>query len=134
MMARSRWLFVPRTLDYLRRGGRIGAAAHLAGSILDIRPVLTARDGAAAVVRVTRSMRRAVDAIVDLFAADVASLGLGGAVVHHIADEGAGEALARRLRPIAGMDVPVLPIGPVIGLHVGPGAVGVVYHTIEPRP
>lgn len=48
MIARSRWYFVPDTLDYLRMGGRIGAASALLGSMLEIRPILTVANGVTA--------------------------------------------------------------------------------------
>lgn len=131
-MRRSRFLFTPVTLDYLRRGGRISAAAALLGSVLHIVPVLTAEDGQTGVAGRVRTHRRALETIARLLHADVERCGLKQAVVQTIAESGPGVAFAREyIEPIAGGPVPVIPIGPAVGLHVGP-AVGVTYETIEP--
>jgi len=60
---------------------------------------------------------------------DAKKHGLKHLVVHHINDDQQGRALAANLGKLYNRDVPVLPIGPVIGLHVGPGTVGIVYST-----
>jgi DegV family protein with EDD domain len=131
-MRRSRFLFTPVTLDYLRRGGRISAAAALLGSVLRIVPVLTAEAGSTGVAGRARTHRRALDTIAKLVAADVERCGLKQIVVQTIADIEPGIAFSRDyIEPIAGRPVPVIPIGPAVGLHVGP-AIGVTYETIEP--
>lgn len=133
MMERTRFLFVPDTLEFLKRGGRIGGASALIGSLLQVRPILTVADGTTAVFARVRTKARALDELVAAFVADVRSKGgLREVVVHHIDDEAAGTALAERLAEVAGCEVPVTPIGPAIGAHVGPGAVGVVYATNDP--
>jgi len=131
-MRRSRFLFTPVTLDYLKRGGRISAAAALLGSVLRIAPVLTAEDGSTGVAGRARTHRRALDVIATLVRADVERCGLKQIVVQTIAGMEPGRAFARDyIEPIAGGPVPVIPIGPAVGLHVGP-AVGVTYETVEP--
>lgn len=132
MTKRTRFLFVPHTLEYLRRGGRIGNAAALLGMVLRIRPILMASGGQTAVYAKVRGQQAAIEAILDGFAADIARYGLGGVVVQHIHAPEAGQKLAERVAAIAGRAVELSPIGPVIGAHVGPGAVGVAYHTVEP--
>ena len=133
MIERTRFLFVPDTLEYLKRGGRIGGASALIGSLLQVRPILTVVDGTTDVFAKVRTKSRAIDELVAAFVADVDSKGgLREVVVHHIDDEAAGVALAERLSETAGREVHVTPIGPAIGAHVGPGAVGVVYATSEP--
>jgi DegV family protein with EDD domain len=129
---RSRFVFVPATLEYLRRGGRIGGASALLGTMLQIHPILTVVDGRTDVLKRVRTKVRAYQEMADILAADVAAKGFGGAVVHHIADQGAGEELAALVERVIGHPVPVVPLGPVIGLHVGPGTAGLVYHTREP--
>ena len=59
-LARTRILFIPATLEYLRRGGRIGGAAALLGTLLRITPILTTADGLAAVYKKVRTRARAV--------------------------------------------------------------------------
>jgi len=132
MTRHSRFLFTPLTLEYLRRGGRIGPAAAALGTLLQLKPVLTAADGATGVVARVRSLGRAHDTILDLFAEDIRSRGgLGEVYVQHIHDVEAGKRFAERVAGIVGRPVDVLPIGPAVGTHVGPGTVGVVYHTVE---
>lgn len=128
-MRRTRYLFTPHTLEYLRRGGRIGAAAALLGSLLEIRPVLTVIDGQAGVFARVRTQTRALAEIARQFQDDVSRYGLKQVVVHYIADRETAASFAReRIEPIAERPVPVLPVSPVIGLHVGP-AVGLCYET-----
>jgi DegV family protein with EDD domain len=128
---RSRWLFVPATLDYLKMGGRIGTASALLGSLLDIKPVLTVVDGKTAPFMKVRTRARAIAEIAQHFAEDVDEKGLGDVVVHHINDEAAAADLAGRVETAIGRPPRIVPLGPVVGLHVGPGALGVVYWTIK---
>jgi DegV family protein with EDD domain len=132
---RSRFLFVPHTLDYLRKGGRIGGASALLGSMLSIRPVLTVSDGKTEVWGKVRTKKRALEEI----ARTVVDLGeKGGGIeeiaVHHIDDEPEGKQLADMIKDALGRDVPLYPIGAVIGLHVGPGTAGAVVRTREVLP
>jgi DegV family protein with EDD domain len=129
VMARSRFLFVPSTLEYLRKGGRIGGAGALIGSVLRVSPILTVVDGRVEVLRKVRTQARAITSMIDTLFEDVSRKGLGDVVVHHINAEAAGRALAERIGGHIGRSVAVYPIGPVVGLHVGPGAVGFVYYT-----
>ena len=131
-MRRSRFLFTPRSLEYLRRGGRISRAGALLGSTLGITPILTAEDGTTGVAGRVRTQSRALDEIARLMRADVDRCGLKQAVVQGIVDlDRAAEFARSHIEPIVGGEVPVIPIGPVIGLHVGP-AVAVTYETVEP--
>ena len=131
-MARTRFLFSPTSLEYLRRGGRISGAASFLGGLLQVAPILNVENGeTTAVVRV-RTHAKAMTEMGLRMKADVERCGLRRAVVHSIAEESIARAFARDIvEPIAGGPVDVVPIGPVIGLHVGP-AVGVVYETLEP--
>lgn len=131
MIDRSRWYFVPNTLDYLRMGGRIGAASALLGSMLEIRPILTVANGVTSPVKKVRTRARAIAEIADLFAADVATKGFGDVIVHHINDEAAAADLASRIEAVIGRPPRIVPLGPVVGVHVGPGSLGIVYHTLE---
>ena len=129
IMKRIRFYFVPASLEYLIKGGRIGGASALIGSLLQIRPILYVNDGMTDVLERVRSTRKAIDRMLKLLNDDVKKHGLKHLVVHHINDDQQGRALADKLGKLYNRDVPVLPIGPVIGLHVGPGTVGIVYST-----
>lgn len=131
-MQRSRYLFTPATLEYLRRGGRIGGASALIGQLLQVRPILTVESGQTESFARVRTYAKALATIADTFASDVASKGLRGVWVHSIADRATAEAFAaERIEPVAGRKVDVIDVGAVIGLHVGP-AVGLVYETERP--
>lgn len=131
-MRRSRFLFSPQSLEYLRRGGRISAAGALLGSMLRIVPVLTAENGETGVAGRARTWTHALETIVRLMRMDIERFGLRQVVVQSIGDMGPGIDFAREyIEPVVGRPVQVIPIGPVIGLHVGP-AVGVTYETEEP--
>lgn len=133
VIERTRFLFVPETLEYLRRGGRIGGASALIGSLLQIKPILTVAGGQTDVFAKVRTRHKAIGAIVDALAADMRDKGgLGGVIVHHIHAEAAGRDLAARVAEVVGHAVDVCPIGPAIGAHVGPGAVALAYHTVGP--
>lgn len=130
MTRRTRFLFSPLTLEFLRRGGRIGNAAALLATLLQIKPVLTVVDGVTDTLAKVRTLQKSHDLIIDTFAADIRDKGgLGEVYVHHINDPAAGRTFADRVAEVAGRAVEVLEIGPVIGTHVGPGTIGLVYYT-----
>lgn len=124
----SRFLFVPDTLKYLKKGGRIGGASALLGTILQIRPILTVEEGKTTVYDKVRTKKKAVDTILNKVVSDINQYGLGEIMVHHINCEAEGMEIAKRLNELLGVQVHIQSIGPVIGLHVGPGSVGVAYY------
>lgn len=126
---RVRFYFVPNTLEYLIKGGRIGGASALIGSLLKVRPILYVNDGMTDVKERVRGTKAAVKRISSLLQEDASRYGLKHLLVHHIHDhERAGE-LADSLKQQYNREVSICPIGPVIGLHVGPGTLAVVYCT-----
>jgi len=116
--------FAVDTLDYLRRGGRIGAARAWIGTTLKIKPILTLEDEITPIERV-RTRRRAFERMVD-YGRQRHEAGADGWVVQHVQDPETAERLVEACRPIFGSD-PVFTseVGPVIGAHVGPGLVGI---------
>ena len=126
----SRFLFVPDTLKYLKKGGRIGRASALVGGILQIRPILTVENGETTVFDKVRTKKRAIDIIINRVIEDCTKNNIGGVIVHHINSEEEGRALADRLEEKLNISVEIKSIGPVIGLHVGPGSIGVAYFTL----
>lgn len=133
MIKKSRFLFAPMTLEYLKKGGRIGGAALLLGSLLQIKPILTVVKGETALLTKVRTSKKAVEKIVQIFLQDIEKYGFGGAVVHHINCEEEGNNLAQYIGEKLGKSIPVYSIGPVIGLHVGPGTMGIAYYTAKDR-
>jgi DegV family protein with EDD domain len=116
--------FAVDTLEYLRKGGRIGAAQALLGSALQIKPILTLDEEITPVERV-RTRRRAFERMVD-FARERERDDAGTWVVQHIQDPETARQLVDECRQIFGSDpVFVSEIGPVLGAHTGPGLLGV---------
>lgn len=131
-MLRTRYLFTPASLEYLRKGGRIGTASALLGQVLQICPILTVEGGHTATYAKVRTRAKALSTMAEKFTSEVTEFGLKRAVVHYISDRGAAERFAAEsIEPIVGSEVPVLPVSPSIGVHVGP-AVAVAYETQRP--
>ncbi len=124
---RVRMFFCVETLDHLRRGGRIGAAAALLGTALAVKPLLHVDDGRIVPLEKVRTMTRAVGRLVDL-AAEAAGTGPVGLAVHHLAAPERAVELATRLdeRLPDSRGCLVSEVGAVIGAHTGPGVLGVV--------
>jgi DegV family protein with EDD domain len=116
--------FAIDTLEYLRRGGRIGGARAWIGSALKIKPILTLEEEITPVERV-RTRARSIERLRD-YARQRHEAGLDAWVIQHIQDPEAAGALADDCREIFGCEpVFISEIGPVIGAHVGPGLLGV---------
>jgi DegV family protein with EDD domain len=116
--------FAVDTLEFLRRGGRIGTAQAWLGGALKIKPILTV-DGEITPIERVRTSGRAFERMVDFLRARYED-GCDAWVVQHIQAPDQAQALAARGREIFGKDpMFVSEIGPVIGTHVGPGLLGV---------
>lgn len=126
---RSRFLFIPDNLDYLKKGGRIGGAGALIGNLFKIIPILTVEEGKVLVLTKVRHKEKAVLAMIDKMLEDIGAYGLGEIAVHHINCFDEAQALVKKIKDKVTANIKVMPIGPVIGLHVGPGAIGIVYYT-----
>ncbi|MEV7089567.1 DegV family protein [Streptomyces sp. NPDC093085] len=128
--ATSAYFYVD-TLDYLRRGGRIGAAQALFGSALAVKPLLRLDSGHIEPLEKVRTASKAIARLEELVA-DRAGAGEVDIAVHHLAAPERAATLAERLRErLPGLvDLHVSEVGAVIGAHTGPGLLGVV---ISPR-
>jgi len=120
---RTSTLFYVDTLEYLRRGGRIGTAAALLGSALLVKPILDMAGGTITPLEKVRTTSKALARLVEL-AADRAGSGPVDLAVHHLAAPARAEHVAGELRArIPGLQS--LHVSE-IGAHVGPGLIGVV--------
>ncbi|MCD2348662.1 DegV family protein [Clostridium guangxiense] len=128
-LKKSRFLFIPENLVYLRKGGRIGGASALIGNILKIIPILTVENGVTSVYAKVRTKKKAVATMVGKMINDIKNFGLGEVVVHHINCYDEAKELANVIMEKFNIKVLICDIGPVIGLHVGPGAIGIAYYT-----
>ena len=122
-------LFTVDTLDYLVRGGRVGKAAGLAGSLLSVKPILSIREGEVEPLKRVRGRAKALAELERLFVEgtqDAPALHVG---VAHADTRGEADDLAarvRRARPQASFDFDAM-LGPVIGTHGGPGTLGLFW-------
>ncbi|HKN53086.1 MAG TPA: DegV family protein [Amycolatopsis sp.] len=127
-------LFVVETLEYLRRGGRIGSAAALLGTALAVKPVLHMAGGRIMPLEKVRTMNRALARLVAL-ASHAAGQDDVELAVHHLASPERAVELANRLEEAVprSSGCVVSEIGAVIGAHTGPGVLGVVIQRNVPR-
>ena len=119
-------LFTVETLEYLQRGGRIGRAAAIAGSLLNVRPILGVDDGVVVAVSRVRGRQKALAEFERRFvAATTDGPGLRVAIAHADAAEWVGtlSEMVWRVRPNAEIEFTAT-LGAVVGTHAGPGAVG----------
>jgi len=130
-VSRTRWLFTPESLRFLRANGRIGRASALLGSLVKICPVLTVKDFETSTFAKVRTQAKALARIADKFDEDVRRYGLANVVVHYIGDKAPALKWAHEtIEPLAGREVDVIPVSPVIGVHVGP-ALGIIYECTQ---
>jgi DegV family protein with EDD domain len=120
---RAHLLFTVDTLEYLRKGGRIGGAQAMLGSMLSIKPVITVKDGAVEPVGKVRTRSKALRYVVDhVKGRQIESL----CVLHAQAPD--VEAFLAMLEPIMpASEIVVGEIGPVVGVHTGPATIGVTW-------
>lgn len=113
------------TLEFAQRGGRLGKGAALAGTLLNVKPILSIVEGEVAPVEKVRTQSRALERLVDL--------ALHSGPIEEIAvGHAAAPQLASQLRAMLGQtipetQIPVFETGPVLGTHTGPGAVGLAW-------
>jgi DegV family protein with EDD domain len=122
-------LFYVDTLEYLRRGGRIGAAAAIFGSALSVKPLLQISDGKVMPLERVRTASRALSRLADL-AVEAAGEQRVDVCVSHLANADKAEELAATLTErladgLEGREVMCGELGAVLGAHVGPGMVAV---------
>jgi DegV family protein with EDD domain len=129
MVGRVAVYLVVDTLEYLHRGGRIGTAARLFGTALNLKPVLTVQDGIVQPVAKVRTRRKALERLYDQVEAELPEGGrVHMAVLHAAVPEEAArlaDELEQRFQPV---EMIRAECGPIVGTHVGPGTVGVVFY------
>jgi len=126
---RSRFLFIPDNLEYLKKGGRIGGAGALIGNLFKIIPILTVEEGKTSILAKVRMKEKAVLTMVERMLQDIKQYGLGGIAVLHINCLKEAKDLSQMIRDKLKVDIDISDIGPVIGLHVGPGTLAIAYYT-----
>lgn len=130
-------LFYVDTLEHLRRGGRVGAAAALVGSALAVKPILRLADGRVGAFEKVRTAGKALQRL-EALAVEAATGPVDVAVGHLEAGQRASdlvEGLTGRLsEQLGGREVALVEVGAVLAAHVGPGMVAVVVAPRLPQP
>jgi DegV family protein with EDD domain len=122
-------LFTVDTLEFLARGGRIGRAKAFAGQLMNVKPILSIRDGEVAPVKRVRGNRKAFQEFVDALESQTRNEpGLRVGIAHADAPERMVEIekMVRDKRPQATIEMETI-LGAVIGAHAGPGTVGLFW-------
>lgn len=125
LVPKARILAAMDTLTYLERGGRIGRARALLGSLLNVKPLITMQEGEVVPLGRARSWPQALDRLVEVLQRDTNVTRL--AVLHGAADTDAQQLRARVAPRYPGLEIPLAEIGPVLGTYTGPGVVGFTY-------
>jgi DegV family protein with EDD domain len=127
-IANSGVMFMVDTLDFLHRGGRIGGAQHLIGTALNMKPLLEVQDGRVESVERIRTKAKAKDRMLELLRDRIGGRSPLRLSPLHVDAESDGLELQRlvqeRFQPVENI---LVEASPIIGIHVGPGTVGVVY-------
>lgn len=128
LIPRAHLIFVLETLENLKRGGRIGGASAFIGGVLQMKPILTIKDGKIEPVERVRTSGKAVARLKDILLQDLKGKPDPKLCIMHAAAPELGRQLADDLAKELGIPTPmVLEAGPAIATHTGPGAVGVGY-------
>ncbi len=121
-IARTHILFVLDTLEYLKRGGRIGAASALLGGMLNFKPILSLKDGLVVPVERPRTRSKAFERVAQL-------IGEWGKLEHLMvveSDEEVGKQLRQALQTVYSGNIPTYKLGAVLGTYTGPSVAGTV--------
>jgi DegV family protein with EDD domain len=121
-------VFTVETLEFLRRGGRIGGAQAFLGGLLDMKPILELRDGRVEPVERMRTKRKAVDRVLDLIAEKTAGKSpVRLATLHAAAPQEAETLLAAAEKRLGAVETILSEVSPTVATHTGPGTVGLAY-------
>jgi len=122
-------VFAVDTMEFLHRGGRIGGGKRFLGTVLNIKPILTIKDGKVDALDQARTRRKSLKRLVEIVAGRVAgksNLRLG---VSHANDPAeAQKLLEMATAEMSPVETMITELSPVIGTHVGPGALSLAYH------
>jgi DegV family protein with EDD domain len=116
------------SLTYLARGGRIGQLQSIVGNVLRIVPIITLKDGEVGEHSRVRTFPRAIDQIVTIVTSRIQGRGRARVAILHSVAPDLAESVARRIEAAVAPALLVSNcVGPTVGTHAGPGAVGVVF-------
>ncbi len=124
-------LFVVDTLEYLHKGGRIGGAKKLLGTALNIKPILHFEGGTIQPLSQTRTKKKGIEELLSIAENRLGSKPMAEAAVVHVDCLEEGRSLVEKVRerfnpPL----VHLSDVSPVVGTHVGPGALGLAFYPV----
>jgi DegV family protein with EDD domain len=122
-LARTRILAVLDTLEFVRRGGRIGGARAMLGNMLSVKPIISLKDGEVVPVEQPRTRSKAYTRVAEILAAS----GKIEYVAIAEASEEVGLQLAQAIKSAYSGDLPIYRLGAVLGTHTGPGTAAIAY-------
>lgn len=122
--------FVVDTLEYLQKGGRIGKASSLVGTLLSIKPILTINSGEVHAYEKIRGKGKALDRIVDIALHKVGKEKVQCAIVHSNSLDTALRLHEKILTKLNCSEIFISDIGAVVGTHVGPGTLALIFYAI----
>ncbi len=117
------------TLEYLHKGGRIGGAKRLLGTALNIKPILHFEDGTIQPLSQTRTKSKGVEELLNIAAERLGSKPMAEAAVVHVDCLEEGRSLVEKVKER--FNPPLIhlsDVSPVVGTHVGPGALGLAFY------
>jgi DegV family protein with EDD domain len=127
--SRTRILFVLDTLEYLKRGGRIGGARALLGNMLNVKPILSIKNGMVVPVEQPRTRSKAYARIGQL----IREVGKPERIFIVESDDEVGRQLAQAVKDMYAAEIPIYKLGAVVGTYAGPAAGGIAYVTPRER-
>jgi DegV family protein with EDD domain len=120
-LARTRILCVLDTLEYVRRGGRIGGARAFLGNMLSVKPIISLKDGEVIPVEQPRTRSKAYARVAEL----VQEMGKIEYITIAESTEGFGQQLAEVIKTVYSGDLPIYQLGAALGTHTGPGTAAI---------
>jgi DegV family protein with EDD domain len=121
-------VFTVETLEFLRRGGRIGGAQAFVGSLLDMKPILDLRDGRVEPIERVRTKRKAIDRVMDIIVERASGQSpIRLATLHANAPEEAAALLEKCKQRLGAVEAIMCEVSPTVATHAGPGTVGLAY-------
>jgi DegV family protein with EDD domain len=128
MIRKIKVYFLVDTLDYLQKGGRIGKASAFLGNLLNIKPMLTIKDGLVAPVEKIRGKARVLDKLLEKVSLDASNVPLTGTVIHASCKDEAERYKEIFEKRFNFKELTISTIGAVIGTYTGPGTTGIIYY------
>jgi DegV family protein with EDD domain len=129
LVGKIRVMFVVDTLEYLHKGGRIGGAKRLLGSLLAMKPLLELVDGKIDSLDSVRTKKKAIQAMLSIFENDAAGKDkIHLTVFHGVAEVDADQLRETILKSYQPETIIMSKLSPVLGVHTGPGTVGIAYY------